>query len=304
MSNVLSIEQYKNRYSTEITPDVKVAQYYLKLLDSNAVKFQFACIRKKDPIVLFCDAFDNVSARLTSLNQEGYGIYVTVNETNLSGRRKESDIVRIRTVFEEQDNPVLPNSPPVHYPLQPSFVVESSPGKFHRYWLVDGEMSIPEYRALQRAIVDKYDCDKACTDAPRLLRIPGFYHTKDDPKLVKLQVYICGKGLQSGGSFRDPRTFDAMSEDVQTPKYNKARIALAFPPKEIKTSVEKKLYADYSSVLFEEEEASIRGACEALSKDSTVLHCYADWLSCGMAIASVAHNDIGLELSAKRLYKN
>ena len=74
-------------------------------------------------------------------------MYVTVNETDGTGRTVDN-ITRARAVFEEQDTP---NKPPATYPLEPHIEVESSPGKFHRYWLADG-LTLEESQAYRPAL--------------------------------------------------------------------------------------------------------------------------------------------------------
>ena len=67
---------------------------------------------------------------LTKLNKKGAGIYFTVNETNLKGRTTEH-IKRVRAVFIDLDGYPLPKK----FELQPHMIVETSPKKYHCYWL-------------------------------------------------------------------------------------------------------------------------------------------------------------------------
>ena len=108
---------------------------------------------------------------LRRLNSQGAGIFVTVNKTDGNGRKVEN-ITRPRAVFEEQDTP---NKPPATYPLEPHIEVESSRGKYHRYWLADGLDAgriTREYRpALPNAIRGP---PSAADGVNRVMRLPGF----------------------------------------------------------------------------------------------------------------------------------
>ena len=99
--------------------------------------------------------------------------------------RKAENITRARAVFEEQDTP---NKPPATYPLEPHIEIESSPGKFHRYWLADG-LGLDEYTGIQAAIAEATDGDPSAADGVnRVMRLPGFYHQKNPahPHLVTI----------------------------------------------------------------------------------------------------------------------
>src|SRR5262249_19584163 len=85
----------------------------------------------------------------------------------------------IRAIWQEDDDG---HGGP--YPLIPSLVVESSPGKFHRYWLVADDWPADEqgradFAKVMERMVASYGCDKNAKDISRVLRVPGFLHRKD-----------------------------------------------------------------------------------------------------------------------------
>jgi hypothetical protein len=67
--------------------------------------------------------------------------------------------------------------------LQPHATVESSPGRFHAYWLVTG-LPLAEFKALQLAIAERFNGDRKVHDLPRVMRLPGFLHRKGEPFLT------------------------------------------------------------------------------------------------------------------------
>jgi len=122
---------------------------------------------------------------LRALNQQGAGIFVTVNATNLKGR-KASDITGVRAVFADFDGEgAVELAEAAAAKLPPSIVVESSPGKRHLYWLTD-ELTIAEFASISKALAKAAGSDTNATDIARVLRLPGFEHRKGEPVPVKL----------------------------------------------------------------------------------------------------------------------
>lgn len=135
---------------------------------------------------------EEVLPALIRRNQQGYGIYTCINaidNPDLSDgfpRRRKSDISRIRAVYADWDTPNKPIPP---LPLQPTMAVQTSPGKFHLYWCTD-DMVIEDFEPMQRSIVAALGSDGSVIDLSRVLRVPGFMHTKDlmNPHEVVLQA--------------------------------------------------------------------------------------------------------------------
>ncbi len=171
-----------------LAPDLKHAETFLKTLDPHADTFTFQTFTDgknrptPDPLArVFVGTFDEHKYELADLNRRGAGVYVTINETDGHGR-KLANIVRIRSLWQEADRGDEPT-----LPVEPHLVVESSPGKFHRYVLVD-DAPLDEFEPVQRRLVDDYGSDPNAKDRARVLRVPGFYHLKDPtrPHLVRV----------------------------------------------------------------------------------------------------------------------
>lgn len=127
--------------------------------------------------------FNEVENELAQMNAAGGGIFVTVNETNFRGRTK-TDIVRVRAAFIDHDaGDLRPFAAP------PSIVVASAAG-LHAYWLLDGLWSGVEtseiFANLQHRLALYYGSDPKVCDLPRVMRVPGFYHRKRKPRMVRL----------------------------------------------------------------------------------------------------------------------
>ena len=168
---------------------------FLQLLDPHSRDFTFQTFddtkgRSRHDLVLcrsgsLTELLVGASAlfnQLVDLNDRGAGVFVTVNATDLQGR-KAGNITRIRAVWHDHDDRegALPE-----FPLAPSIVVETSPGKFHSYWLVSDDMSRADHAALLRVLVERYGSDPQAATVERVLRVPGFQHRKGDPVTVQM----------------------------------------------------------------------------------------------------------------------
>ena len=114
-------------------------------------------------------------SKLIELNEKGAGIFLMVNEGDGSGRTA-NDIIEVRALFADFDG--TPHQEALDL-LKPHLIVESSPGKFHLYWLVD-DCPLEEFSNIQKAIAKRFNSDPAVHDLPRVMRIPGFMHQKTD----------------------------------------------------------------------------------------------------------------------------
>ena len=161
-----------------IKPSLPTAALFLDALDSRG-KFTFQTFdddesRKDKKLVrVLHGTLDKHATTLTTINQKGAGIFVTVNQTNLKGR-KANDIEKVRAAFVDLDG--SPLEPVLDHPLEPHIIVESSPSRWHAYWLC--ELPCEEFSAVQLGIAEKFNGDTSVHDLPRVMRLPGFYHLK------------------------------------------------------------------------------------------------------------------------------
>ena len=119
---------------------------------------------------------------LVELNKKGAGVFVTVQETDFLGRKQEN-ITGIRAFYCDHDVKL-----PSDYHLKPSLVIETSQGKGHSYWILK-EMEAADnirFKEIQERLISHYESDVACKDLPRVLRLPGLFHMKGEPQLVKI----------------------------------------------------------------------------------------------------------------------
>jgi hypothetical protein len=123
---------------------------------------------------------------LIRLNQKGACIFVMVNLGDGSGRSAQN-VMKIRAIFVDLDG--SPLEPVLAAAIPPSIVVQSSSGRFHAYWLVNG-MPVRDFKPAQQVLARKFGGDTAVCDTPRLMRLPGFIHQKHGPSEIS-EVLSC-----------------------------------------------------------------------------------------------------------------
>jgi hypothetical protein len=223
---------------------------FLKLLDPKAKSFTFQTFDDKKTArrdlarVIHSPAW----AELLQMHAHGAGIYATINETDGKGRGSDN-IVRVRAIWQDDDDGFTGA-----FPLAPSLVVQSSPGRFQRYWLVADDWPADEqgrkdFAAVMDRMVESYGNDKGAKDISRVLRVPGFLHRKQSPQLVSI-VEASGK------------------------RYTRAEILAAFPPVERQKSTPHHEWKPRDN-----EDERIRDALNAINADDRAI-----WLECGMAL--------------------
>ena len=172
-------------------PDMHQAEAFLNALDFLALQWCFQTFddgpEKRGHLARTQHGtLQELAPRLRALNAQGAGVFVTVNEVAPGKPRMTENIKRVRAVFADFDDASRDNLAALKcVALEPSILVESSPGKFHAYWLVN-DMEPKDFTPLQQAIAEKLGTDSKVKDLPRVMRVPGFMHKKGAPELVKL----------------------------------------------------------------------------------------------------------------------
>ena len=121
------------------------------------------------------------------------GVYFCVNEIDrnldLPRKRTENMVTRFRAIFLDDD--IVRDGHRDDFRIKPSIVVESSPGKYHYYWLINlpfSEANAKEWDKVMITLIDTYDGDPACKDRVRILRVPKFKHLKGTPFISRVVV--------------------------------------------------------------------------------------------------------------------
>jgi hypothetical protein len=124
-------------------------------------------------------SLSEVSYLLGRANDNGCGVFATVNETDLRGRRA-ANVTRIRALYIDTDGFV-----PESYHLPPTFVVRSFSG-VHAYWVLADSMPLHDFRDAQKRLIAHYRSDPKIHNLDRVMRVPGFLHRKGTPFAVSI----------------------------------------------------------------------------------------------------------------------
>ena len=163
---------------------------HLTALDPTAKFFTFQMVAEAQWITQYRGLnhvitlpFENMARHFARYQERGCAIFVTVNQTDLQGR-KEVNITHLRAIWQDCDNAqAIGALPPM---LPPSLVIQTSPGKLHRYWILREKVPNDEknqkiWRALMGSLVSKYFSDPSTVDTSRVLRLAGAWHLKGAP---------------------------------------------------------------------------------------------------------------------------
>lgn len=119
-------------------------------------------------------------------NAQNRGIYFVVN----SGGHEDGEITRINAQFMECDELSMDEqlTQIEAFPLEPSLIVKTRKS-LHTYWLVK-DAEVGDFRRVQKRLAEQFHGDKTCVNESRVLRLPGFYHCKEEPVAVEC-IHFC-----------------------------------------------------------------------------------------------------------------
>ncbi|HNC03544.1 MAG TPA: DUF3987 domain-containing protein, partial [Agitococcus sp.] len=180
----------------------------------------------KTLVRIYHGTFNEHKAKLAELNKRGGGVFVTINETDLRGRSL-ANMLKVRALFVDLDGSPLQPILDLPEDLHPHIIIESSPDKWHCYWLVNN-CELEQFKPLQQALAAKFDGDKQVCDLPRVMRLAGFSHNKGESFITRIHTMqdnlypysvnklIVGLGLNTNVSHRDifpNNTFNTIDEE-------------------------------------------------------------------------------------------
>lgn len=125
---------------------------------------------------------------LCQYNNDGYGVFCNINTMDGVGKEM-SNVAHIRAHVIDLDDPLTAEvsfKQAVAHNPSPQFYVQSSPGKYHIYWVVEPYAGNEYYTIHQRKLAQLFNSDKSIIDAARVMRVPGFFHQKNDPVMVSV----------------------------------------------------------------------------------------------------------------------
>jgi hypothetical protein len=118
------------------------------------------------------------------------GIFFCVAVTDLKGRKTEN-VIAFRGYWVDLDGASL--DPVLKWKLKPSTVTETSPDRYHVFWLFNepvpvSQLSLAQYSATQLKLAKLFGGDKAVADPPHVARLPGSWHQKSPDAPFQVRV--------------------------------------------------------------------------------------------------------------------
>ncbi|MBP8286283.1 MAG: PriCT-2 domain-containing protein [Rhodoferax sp.] len=266
------------------TPDIAAAKQFLNLLDPTAefITWQYFSDDKSSPAAgNFSCTLDDALERFEDLQSKGCGIFYMVNAGDGKGR-SAVNVVRLRAIWVDWDAKPGEPTPPSVWPIEPSIVIESSPGKFHYLWLLrqDNDLSTAEHKAIE-VYLRKFGNDKSANDACRVLRLPGLYHLKDPNNPFMTRIVSMAGYKYTGDEVRDA------FPPVAQVKILHDDPLLDSKPEHLRGATGPDIGPEYAP--------TTRDDVAAMLKHVPLDESYGGWLNIGMALHSW-DEDAGLEL--------
>jgi hypothetical protein len=266
------------------TPDIAAAKQFLNLLDPTAEFFtwQYFSDDKSSPTAgNFSCKLDDALECFEDMQSKGCGIFYMVNAGDGKGR-SAVNVVRLRAIWVDWDAKLGEPTPPSVWPIEPSIVIESSPGKFHYLWLLrqDNDLSAAEHKAIE-VYLRKFGNDKSANDACRVLRLPGLYHLKDPNNPFMTRIVSMAGYKYTGDEVRDA------FPPVAQVKILHDDPLLGSKPEHLRDATGPDIGPAYAPIT--------RDDVAAMLKHVPLDESYGGWLNIGMALHSW-DDDAGLEL--------
>jgi hypothetical protein len=194
-----------------LTIDAEQASAFFRMLHGDGqVETEIRCIHpdRSKPVWNFWGSLEDprFCEPFRELNDDGYGIYLVINEPDQEAGKKrvhdqkkgieDAQIRRITSLFvemDEEDEPGANLEKLQNAPLLPSAIIRSSTEeKLHGYWFVV-DCPVELFTPLQMQLIALFGSDPTCKNPSRVMRLPGFWHTKRQP--IRSEI-IDGEGAQ------------------------------------------------------------------------------------------------------------
>ena len=165
-------------FHTNLMPprdDLDQAQLFTDTLHADEA-LNWRCIHGQHKTVKsLIGKLDGQRQSLSTLNQSGFNVFITLNQTDGLGVAA-SNIAGVTALFADLDGVPIENI--AKFPFKPTFINETSPDKYHAIYKVTG-LPLNEFSRCQSALAGAIGSDPSVCDLPRVVRVPGFFHTKN-----------------------------------------------------------------------------------------------------------------------------
>lgn len=125
--------------------------------------------------------YSTIEDNLKEHNAQNRGVFYVVN----SGGNDDNSITRVNAQFVESDELTVEEQQKLidEFPLAPSMIIKTRKS-LHVYWFIKNG-KVEKFRGIQKQLVAHFHGDPMCVNESRVLRLPGFYHCKQEPVMVE-----------------------------------------------------------------------------------------------------------------------
>jgi P4 family phage/plasmid primase-like protien len=182
----------------DLTVDRKVAELFLSALGDPPYAFQTFHETEKNPkekrsrfnARVRKGTLDEHWEELSRLNtgKEPVGVHVTINLANDDEpkRRRSEDIIAARAIVLDFDD--AEKAAAMDKQLRGASMRVRTKRGIHVYWLLkELEADLERWEAVQKAMLARFGSDHQAKLRCQTLRVPGFFHRKEDPFMVELE---------------------------------------------------------------------------------------------------------------------
>lgn len=128
----------------------------------------------------------NNANKLNLAVKNGMAVTMMINEGN---GRKSTDVNGVNALFIDFDDGNKTIKDLKNFPIEPHWINETSPGKFHTYWLI-ANCKVDQFKVVMQALAKKYGGDPNICDLSRAMRMPGTFNNKSDTPFKVNAVHV------------------------------------------------------------------------------------------------------------------
>lgn len=147
---------------------------------------------------------------INRINLARGAVFYSLNTLRDGARRCDANVTRIDFVAVDLDKV----RPPAYWPLTPTCVIETSPGKFHVLWRVHG-VALSDFKRIQQGLARSFGGDPAVSNPSCQLRLPGTINNKGS-RPVQVKLLVCNRTGYSIGEFYE--AFPNLKPTAEAPR--------------------------------------------------------------------------------------
>lgn len=155
------------RFIRRLTGDAATRCHWQTFDDSDEKRKELAHIKFA--------ALGNIAAAFDDWQAQGAGLFIAISAMH-GALRGKAHFASASSVFADDDTPR--SAPRTDWPIAPNMIVESSPGKFHYYWITYTD-DADAWVATMKAVAARHGTDASVCTLERVMRLPGSWHLKD-----------------------------------------------------------------------------------------------------------------------------